>query len=98
MGRQVRVAAMTLAGSPLPSAACLQSLNLPGWREKAEGWSAAPFLQASGLSLSNFSRRILGFCRLWAHLWILFLALLGSGSQFPYPVAIWDFYSISVIF
>ena len=66
---------------------------------EAERWGAAPFLQAGGLSLSNFSRT-LGFCRIGSGriCGYCFLLCQGSGNQFPYPVVIWDFYTISITF
>ena len=52
---------------------------------EAERWGAAPFLQAGGLSLSNFSRT-LGFCRIGSRCicGYCFLLCQGSGNQFSY--------------
>lgn len=86
VGRQVRVAAMTLPGSPQPSLRCLSAvIESSSMERESRGLECSP-LPAGKWALSATLVRILGFCRLWAHLWILFLALSGVRKTVPLPI------------
>lgn len=78
------MAAMTLPGSPQPSLRCLSAvIESSSMERESRGLECSPLPAGKWALSATLVRRILGFCRLWAHLWIVSCSVRGQEDGSP---------------